>query len=385
MVHSLFGAGLVGRPIAITFEEHFCQRVIPGSAPTLELFGPVNDVPYPSTMDGVQLDQTHSAVTLHFTPDQPGTYFLKGMLAGRNGIVQLFLPVAVDHRNAPRTPRLTPPDAECRAGGPFGVQGMACTDSDTRDRFLTVGPAGPRVPLGLRNQVATDESSAWVLDPEARQLWRYVEGADGGLQVSGPFALSPDGGLTGSITKTSGGRVVSSLGATQVVGVGSDGGLQVERPLGTSADAACLRGQTLAKATGAGTIEVTRLDTGEQATLAAVPSFFGCTGESVWFAAGRPLQRVGTLMPEGRDGGGLESVFAELSSDLHLSGLQEAPFLNPTQEAASAIGSLDGPVFPVLRGDHVELEYYGPGSALSATEHTVLLRDDAGTWLISRP
>lgn len=377
-------AGLVGRPLSITFEEHFCQRVVPGALPSLELFGPVNDEPFPMVLFGLELDERHSAVTVHFTPTQQGTYFLKGLLAGRVGVVQELIPVAVDRRGESVRVSREVPEGDCYLGAPFGTRGFACLHPKQGGRFLSTG-SGPSETLPAQVSVVADDDAAWVLDVVARRLRRYVESPDGGLAVSGELTVPDSNSPLGMLTRAAAGRVVSSLGEVQVVAPQQDGGLSVERRLGSGVPAACLRGEMLARVTASGAMELYRLDTQEQVTLGTGTTLQGCTGEAIWTRVPGRTPIVGSMKATRADGGGVEFASVQLGSDLIVDEDLGAPVFAPTWSAAPGTGAVDGPIFPVLRGDHLELEYYGPGFALSASEHTVLLRDDAGTWLVTRP
>lgn len=379
-----FTAGLVGEPVALTLTERFCRQVVPGALPSLTLSRPGDDAPGPMYVDGLELDEVHSSVTVHFTPDRPGSYFLKGVLAGRVAVVQELLPVAVDRRDAGRVPRAVP--EECLrtiSARPFGAAGVVCTNSPPGQQFLGVGSTVQRV-LGESDVLVTDGEAAWVLDVGAQELQRFVEAGDGGLERRGvlPVPLMPSVG--GSLTPVSPGRVLSSFGGVQVIAAAADGGLFVERRLGPAKAYACLRGETLVQMGFDGALEVGALDGGARTPIEAGLGPLGCSGESVWLSNWRTPVVFATLPPEGADAG-LALRRGTLERGLQLYQAAGVPFAFPLLHPLSTTGEVYGPLVPAVRGDHVEFEYYGRGEGLSAGERTLLLHDERGTWLVTRP
>ncbi|MBX7098858.1 MAG: hypothetical protein K1X89_14210 [Myxococcaceae bacterium] len=381
----LVAAGLMGHPMALDLRERFCQRVVPGAAPSLVLLRPGDEAPQPFVIDQLELDEQHSSATVHFIPDRTGPYFLKGLLAGRVAPLQLLVPVAVDRSDAGRTPRAVP--GECwqdEAVAPFGKEGVAClSSSHSRSQFLGVGTE-LRVPVEVNDLVATDGESAWVSDLAAQELRRYVEAGDGGLVLRGALALAMEPYHRGSLTSVGPGRVLMSHGAAQVVAAGEDGGLVVERTLGPSMEYACLRGDTLVQLRSDGVLEALRPDAGPPVPLETGLLPLGCTGESVWLSNWSYPLEFATLPPEGSDAGRTpHRGTIGRSVQLYLQG--GTPVVNPKFPPPNGSGGVDGPVFPVLRGDQVEFEYYGRGTGRWADERTVVLTDDTGTWLVTRP
>ncbi|MBX7098850.1 MAG: hypothetical protein K1X89_14170 [Myxococcaceae bacterium] len=386
-----FGVGVEGHPVALQFRAQFClEDPLPETPPRFVVIGP-DDAESPFELRDAGFSNLGTEVTVAFTPQKPGTYYVRGDLSGGQGVVQFFVPVARDATKASPTMLPLASAQDCVAAQPFGRSGAVCQRYGMPLLVLEPSLPGGQATLPQAAGMATAGDTVWLANFVGSALEHYRL-RDGGFALEGVLPLQSGEGALVDLGTSSDGQAIFSLqqhGTRLVAAV--DGGLVATSVLTEMTFGTCLSGDTLA-IRGTKGARLQRLDGGDSHEALGGTYFSGCTSGSLWFA-GTSSGGVATVGRTGAqlqaDGGEAPLQSTSMGQGSFLAGpTHSAPFLVPMNDLTglSDQGSLWGEVFvPAWTDAGIALEWYGDGVGFFATETQVLKAGDGGLFLYPRP
>lgn len=384
-----FGLGVEGHPVSLVFKETFClEDPLPDSPPRFSVLGP-DDVAEPFELRDAGFSNFGAEVTVAFTPSKVGSHYVRGELGGGQGVAQLFVPVARDRSRA--VPVVLPLEApnECSWAEPFGARGAVCGKYGAPLIVLEPSLPGGRAELPEVRGVAAHGDVLWTADFSRGSLDRYRL-FDGGLGHEGALPVNGNGSVV-DLGVSDDGRALLTVqrGGTTLVSA-SDGGLSSSVLVAEESFGACLSGDSLAFR-GVKGARLQRLDGGAAHDAVGGSFFVGCTPSSLWFVAagGGGIGAVGRTGAR-LDAQGLEQPLTSVAVGFSsfLSGpTHSVPFVVPMNDLTGLTeqGSIWGEVFvPAWTDAGLELEWYGEGRGLFASETQVLKAGDGGLFVYPR-